>query len=106
MVYLTNTFSPKMLGKSTIAQVVEIGYHDALGALRNGFTSAVSHEVTAKVLSALIGKEVAFNRMNVTLREGDVVVAIIPNFRADVAREFSREEIESAGVSYYLVTCS
>lgn len=66
-------------------------------------TSAVGHEVTTKTLSALLGREVAFNRVNLALQPGDIVVAIIPDFRANEAREFTFEEVSAAGFTASLI---
>jgi hypothetical protein len=65
--------------------------------------SAVSHEVTASILSALLGFPVPFNRVNLLLGRGDVVYCLIPSFRAEVAREFTRKEIEDAGIRIFRI---
>lgn len=91
-----------MLGAGMGATVQEITPHEALDELSRGYTSAVSHEVTASVLSALLGEKVAFARVNLTLTHLDRVVCIIPVFRATEAREFTREEVESAGYRCFL----
>lgn len=101
-VYLTNTFSPAMHANGGSARVQEIDLVRAIIEISNGFTSAVSHEVTAGVLSALVGQAVPFNRINLTLNPGDRVVCIIPNFWASEAREFTRSEVESAGYRCFL----
>lgn len=93
MLYLTNTFSPQMLAEDSVATVKRINYVKAMDLLADGFTSAVSHQVTADILTNIIGKPVAFNRINIALQNGDQCVAIIPNFRAETAREFTSDEI-------------
>lgn len=93
MKYLTTTFSPSMLGKDRRAFIEEI----SLDEVPHGLVSAVGHEVTAQVLSALLGQEVSFNRVNLTLNKGDEVYAVIPNFRPGESREFSADEVRSAG---------
>ena len=82
-----------MLSFGTVATVKRIGFEDAQNALKDGFTSAVSHEITAKILTSVLNTEVLFNRVNLALNSGDKVIAIIPNFRAETAREFTQEEI-------------
>lgn len=100
--YLTNTFSPAMVSRGGFSGRA-CTLDAARSALAGGYTSAVSHEVTAGVLSALLGARVDFARVNLALVPGDRVVCVVPRFRAEVAREFSREEVEAAGFSAYLV---
>jgi len=94
--YIATTFSPAMLGKGVNASVKEISLADVKERLAD-CVSAVGHEITANVLTALLGCEVKFNRTNLTLRPGDSVICIIPNFRASESREFTQAEVEAAG---------
>ena len=50
-----------------------------------------------------LGYRYPFTRESVALRPGDQVVCILPNFRADVAREFTFEEVNAAGFSASLI---
>lgn len=98
MKYLTNTFSPAMLrGSYVVVTIEQIHDGDELKKLTDGAESAISHEVTAKVLSALLGREIKFNRVNIALEKGDEVIAVIPSFRAQEAREFTEDEVRQAG---------
>jgi len=99
MRYLSSTFSPMMLDRETMAVVSPI----AIGRIPRDAKSIVGHEVTAKILSVLLGREVQFNRESVSLGDGDTLFCVIPNFRAQEAREFSREEIEEAGWRTFVV---
>ncbi len=105
--YLTTTWSPMMISSSSLeARVVEL---TDLKAVPKGLKSAVSHELTAKVLSVLFERPVEFNRVNLSLKLGDEVFAVVPNFRATEAREFTREEVEAAGFRIFwviIVPCS
>jgi len=102
--YLATTFSPAMLGKRTKASVREISLVEAKKEMRkNDWISAVGHENTANVLTALLGCEVKFNRVNLSLAAGDNVICIIPNFRASEAREFTRAEVEAAGYRCFYI---
>jgi hypothetical protein len=104
MLYLTNTFSPMMLHKDSEAEVKEISLDSAKALLTDKlFSSAVGHEVTAKILTTLIGKEVECRRVNLEIIAGRMV-CIIPNFRAAVAREFSFKEIADAGYRCFFIT--
>ena len=97
MIFLATTFSPAMLGTRVEASVKEISLAEVKQELGNNWESAVSHEVTAHILTALLGCEVEFNRVNLSLAAGDSVICVIPSFRASEAREFSRAEVEAAG---------
>jgi hypothetical protein len=100
--YLTTTFSPAMVARGTFHGHA-VSLDEARKALEGGFISAVSHEVTAPVLAALLGVRVEFARINLALGPGDRVVVVVPRFRAEVAREFTRDEVEAAGFSAYIV---
>jgi len=92
-----------MLQKGATAAVEEIELETARDLVKDGFTSVISHEVTAKVVSAVLHTEVVFNRVNVTLKAGDVLVAVIPSFRAEIAREFTEEEVCAAPLRCFLI---
>jgi len=101
--YLSTTFSPMMLGGGVAGYVREITLAQAQVLLQDGFVSAVGHEVTAEVLSALLGRKVDFSRIPLTLKAGDSLICIVPRFRAEVAREFTRDEVEAAGYRCFQV---
>ena len=99
MIYLANTFSPAMLGDHCEAVVDSCPLEDVpFDAI-----SIVSHEITARILSSLLGRRVDFNRINVILQSGDELYCIIPNFRASEAREFTKKEVEEAGFRCWYV---
>lgn len=100
--FLTNTFSPMMIASGSSARVDEITLAEATRT-SNGATSAVGHEVTAGILSALLQKEVPTNRVNLSVREG-IIISIIPSFRASEAREFTFSEVSEAGFRCFRVT--
>ena len=102
MRYLSTTFSPAMLSRGTEARVIEMDGIDGVPPVGR-MTSIVSHEVTAAILSAILEEPVEFRRVNVTLEPGDWMYCIIPRFRANEAREFSRQEVEAAGFRVFLV---
>jgi hypothetical protein len=109
MLYVGNTFSPMMLAKGDItrASVCEITLTRAKALLvRNEyFVPCISHENTAPVVSALLGVNIIFSRVNISLENGDTLLCIIPAFRATEAREFTVEEVEAAGYRCFLVFC-
>ena len=104
MKYLANTFSPLMIQDGKF-----LGMPISLAqakALAKDAKSVVGHEVTATVLSALLGVSVAFNRENLAVVPGDQIVCVIPKFRANEAREFTFEEVSAAGFQAFLVEVS
>ncbi|KXK11838.1 MAG: hypothetical protein UZ22_OP11002000238 [Microgenomates bacterium OLB23] len=103
--YIGNTFSPAMLkaGEGCVAVVEEIDITAIPRAILAECKSVVSHEVTAKILSAITGTEVSFNRVNIALTRGDVMYCIVPNFRANEAREFTEDEVRSSGFRAFLL---
>jgi hypothetical protein len=102
-IYLTATFSPMMLSERVSGYVREITLTQARDILQDPFVSAVGHEVTAEILSVLLDRQVEYNRVNLVLKSGDQVVCVIPKFRAEQTREFTKEEVESAGVRCFQV---
>jgi hypothetical protein len=102
-IYLSTTFSPMMLRERVSGYVREITLAQAQNILQDEFVSAVGHEATAEVLSALLGRKIEYNRINLVLKSGDQVICIIPKFRAEVAREFTKDEVEAAGYRCFQV---
>jgi hypothetical protein len=103
MKYLTTTFSPAMLnpaGNNLKANVYELR-EDITKTVERftyfDFTSAIGHEVTSRIIEALTGLSGLFNRANLSLNRGDELLVIIPNFRANEAREFTHKEVLDAG---------
>ena len=104
MKYLANTFSPSMIHDGKFSGMpISLSQAKALAA---DAKSVVGHEVTAPILSALLGLPVVYNRENLAVVPGDQIVCVIPKFRADKAREFSHEEVSAAGFQAFLVEVS
>lgn len=103
MKFLTNTFSPAMLQAGASFQGYEIPTLEEVKKHLPGIVSAVSHEVTASILSSLLNTAIPFNRVNLSLKPGDTVVCIIPTFRAQEAREFTFEEVFQAGYRTFII---
>lgn len=77
MVYVSNAFSLQMVGaKEVYLHVAPITVEEVRKIIdtADGFTSAIGHADTAAVVSDMLGKEVAFNRINVSLEKGDILV--------------------------------
>ena len=117
-VYITTAFSPMMMGpgvsRMSIVEILDFGPEFVgISGLKGiaEFVPAVGHEVTAEILRPIIDAYLPtvvpgplFNRVSISLGIYDHVLAIIPNFRASEAREFTAEEVLSAGFRAFLAT--
>jgi hypothetical protein len=79
-VYLCNSFTlsmimPDLLESGVVIKASPISLGELKALLKEGFVSAVGHESTAKVLSKLLGTDVPFNRAQISIKEGDVIVS-------------------------------
>lgn len=76
MNYLTNAFSLQMLDLEKVNTIVTtpLTEEEVKKILSKGFVSAVGHQDTAGVLTTLLGVDIPFNRINVTLTPGDSLV--------------------------------
>jgi len=99
---LTTTFSPAMLKAGCKATVKETTLAEIKAKVKY-CKSAVGHEITAAILSALLEQRIDFNRVNLSLDNGDCLYVVIPKFRANEAREFTHEEVTAAGFRCFFV---
>jgi hypothetical protein len=67
--------SPSLLEGGAIIKASPISLGEVKALLKEGFVSAVGHESTARVLSSLLGTDVPFNRAQISIKEGDVIVS-------------------------------
>jgi len=79
-VYLCNSFTlsmimPDLLEAGVVIKASPITLEEAKSLLQQGFVSAVGHEATAKVLSVLLGTDVPFNRVQIAITGGDVIIS-------------------------------
>lgn len=76
-IYLANAFSLQMLDLTQACniKVTPMCDIDAIEFLSiNGWTSAIGHEDTAKVVENYINLYVPFNRINISLKKGDILI--------------------------------
>jgi hypothetical protein len=99
---ITNAFSLAMLSSfPSIIRVKEVSEEEVKEL---ELESAVGHESTAQLLTAKLGKPIAFNRQNVTLKPGDsILVAQLMGARKEF-KEMTMEEIAKYPIKYLLVT--
>ena len=103
MYLLSTGYVPVLLekhGKIVIAQRL-ISAEEARQLLANNFISAVGHQSTAEIMSAVLGIPVLYNRAQVFLEPGDEAVCFILKARPPEGRVLSTKELESIG--YYFV---
>jgi Domain of unknown function (DUF1874) len=89
-----------------VYEIRKISLEDARTLVRKyldvgGLDSAIGHESTAQVMSALLGVEVAVNRQTFNQQEGQTCLVFKLNGRAPEGRILSVAEIESIGYKFY-----
>ena len=73
-VTIVNAFSLQMLDSSVVgAKFDELTLAEMQEVVKGGVNSAVGHPDTANVLTSLLGVEIPANRINISLKGGDVV---------------------------------
>ena len=113
--YITSTISPMMLAGPKLEMIVQEFEPEDMLIRMSGINTvcksrcvdvvgAVGHQNTASVIRPLVERylpEVSgielFDRVSIKLGLFDEILAIIPNFRANEAREFTFNEVENAG---------
>ena len=96
MIYLGNAFSLNMLNAPEVQlKVSEISLQEAKNILSGGFISAVGHQATADILSKLLDIPVLFNRVEVKLQKGDVLIVFQLLKRLEEGKVLSEEEIKN-----------
>lgn len=68
-----------------------------------GWRSAIGHESTAQIMSALLGREIPVNRIQYKQKIGDRAIVFKLNGRPPEGKIFSTEEIEKIGYSWGLL---
>lgn len=83
-----------MLKASPISlKVRELTLEEVRELLSSSFVSAVGHQATAEIISALTGAEVPFNRAQISLCNGDKVLVFQLLTRLEEGRVLSPEEL-------------
>jgi len=107
--YISNAFSLSMLAsRKTIVIVEEINVDRAKEIIgsTNSLVSAVGHEATAKFLSYLLGVEVPYSRVAITLQPGDYLIVLQLLQRLPEGKILGEDELKNIGYKLYLVTVS
>ncbi len=98
MIYLCNSFtlsmlSPSLLEGGAIIKASPISLGEVKALLKEGFVSAVGHESTARVLGRLLGVEVPFNRVQISVGEGDVIISFQFLIRLPEGKVLGEDEV-------------
>ena len=105
MLYLMNTTmmpNPNGTYKSAI-----ISLQEAKDIVKGDFTSAVGHSVTAELMSEVLGTVIRFNRMAVSLEDGDKMLCFKLKPRIVEGVLFSSKEVlEALGYDFVLISYS
>jgi len=72
----------------------KINIETAKKILSEGFTSAIGHESTARLLTKLLKIEIPFNRIAIKMREGDIGIHFFLKTRLPEGKILSEEELK------------
>jgi len=103
-VYISNAFSLSMISAPTTLTVVEASVEDVKNILNQGFTSAVGHEATSKIISTQLGIQVPTNRVSIKLSAGDVLIVYQLLTRLPEGKILSEDEMRQMPAKWYVVT--
>jgi hypothetical protein len=82
-------------------------FTDFLKKLGFEVISAIGHQTTAKVLSAILGFEIPMQRVSVEFNKGDVAIAFALDYRLPEGKLLSDEElkriIDERKFSFYII---
>ena len=105
MLYLMNTTmmpNPEGTYKSLL-----ISLQEAKEIVKLPFTSAVGHATTAELMSEVLDADIPFNRMTVSLEDGDKMLCfkLKPRLNEGVILS-SKEDLEALGYDFVLISYS
>ena len=104
-IFVSNAFSLSMLTNLPAnIRVREVSLEDVKEFLKeNSFISAVGHQATADVMSRLLGIQIPFNRIQVTLKEGDVLIVFQLMTRLEEGKVLSEQELSQLQFKFLVV---
>jgi hypothetical protein len=105
MLYITNAFSLSMIQqKETIIKVKEVSKEEVKRIIqKEGFISAVGHQSTAQILSELLDIPIPFNRIQIKLNPGDIIIVFQILARIEEGKVLTKEEILSLPFKFFLI---
>lgn len=100
--FVTNAFSVNMLSESVAVSFCKLDTEQAKRMVRTyGAVSAIGHPDTAKVVSGLLGIELAASRINVSLKSGDMM--LVAQYTGPRLPEGATELPEGAQIVFWSV---
>lgn len=102
--FIANAFSLSMLNSTETNLVVkEVPVEEVKKDLKDSFTSAVGHQATAEILSALLEMNVPANRISLSLNKGDVLYVFQLLTRLQEGQVLSADEIKNLPYKFFRV---
>jgi len=104
MLYVLNTaMIPLKEGEKYVIKARQISIQEVREMLeKEHYTSAIGHEATAKLLTNILGQEIPFNRIQVSLQPGDRMVAFLLKKRLPEGTVLKTvEELEQIGYTFW-----
>jgi hypothetical protein len=83
--------------------VKEVDIETVKVMLKKPFVSAIGHESTAKLLTALLGVEIPYNRIQVRLQKGDRLLVFQLLTRLEEGRVLDEDELRRLPHKFYIV---
>ena len=105
MLYILNSaILPLKEGEGYIISAKQISIEEAKEILqKEKFVSAVGHKATADLLTWILGVEIPFNRIQITLEPGDKVLAFLLKKRLEEGKVIETvEELDAIGYTLWL----
>lgn len=91
---LLNAFSISMVNLPSVVKFEEATLEEVRQLVAEGFESGVGHQGTAQVLSELLGVQVPVNRVQVSLKKGQVAIVFQLMVRLAEGQILSSEEVK------------
>jgi len=112
-VYITNAFSLGMLPEGKYNRMVvfdttiEEIWTDPKGKIGSAYAeevvSAVGHQATAEIFSAVLGVHIPMNRIQISLKEGDIVIVGQLKERLPEGKVLSIQEMAEMPISWKVI---
>jgi len=104
-IFVSNAFSLSMLTSFPANLIIrEVSVEDVKKLLsQSNFVSAVGHQATADVLTKLLNVQIPFNRVQIQLNEGDVLVVFQLLTRLEEGKVLTEDELSKLQFKFLLV---
>ncbi|MEM5784833.1 MAG: DUF1874 domain-containing protein [Candidatus Aenigmatarchaeota archaeon] len=100
--YLANSFSLGMLTGNCILGVTEVGTEEIKKNISD-IVSIIGHQGTADFLSQLLNHEIKMNRVQISIKSGDVVYVLQLLTRLEEGKVLGIEELRNIKYKIYKV---